>query len=426
MNGEPSCNDINNCRTTTDIVWSCLLTMFACTWVAIHPNIPGPDEGMMYPLARRFALMLAMILVPELVILWAMRQWFCAYKVSKEWKEEGITMAHGFFISMGGFIIADDQGTHFVTPDMFKAPVLSYDYRIRVTAEDVAKISKAEIMDRSKSDVIAKGLAVAQVVWFIGQLVARMAQRLPAAKLEIVTLSFAVLNLVTYIVWWHKPYDVGRSIFISTTASQSRSEISPTVVAYDGHRIDTLSRILLGDNEIASYPLPASVARVPSCWSGGSVSLGIREHITLISAATVAVGIVFGSIHFIAWSTPFPSRAEHLLWQISSAAMIACPILLSTTGLCLVLIQRAKYRRALRRRRLLEINSKRQFHFQQSKEIVFDIWSYTARLALVVIPIAYLAARMILLIEAFSTLRHVSVETLRVVTWTDFIPHISV
>ncbi len=29
-------------RTTSDIVTSCLATIFACTWTAIHPNIPSP------------------------------------------------------------------------------------------------------------------------------------------------------------------------------------------------------------------------------------------------------------------------------------------------------------------------------------------------------------------------------------------------
>ena len=29
-------------RTQLNIVWSCLTTIFMCTWVSLHPNIPQP------------------------------------------------------------------------------------------------------------------------------------------------------------------------------------------------------------------------------------------------------------------------------------------------------------------------------------------------------------------------------------------------
>jgi hypothetical protein len=38
-----SCEDIGHCRTLLGIVWSCITTIFLCTWVAIHPNIPEPE-----------------------------------------------------------------------------------------------------------------------------------------------------------------------------------------------------------------------------------------------------------------------------------------------------------------------------------------------------------------------------------------------
>ena len=32
-------------RTRFDIVWTCVTTLFICTWVAIHPNIPPRGAG---------------------------------------------------------------------------------------------------------------------------------------------------------------------------------------------------------------------------------------------------------------------------------------------------------------------------------------------------------------------------------------------
>ena len=31
------CTDLTHCRVVYNIIWSCLITIFSCTWVAIHP-----------------------------------------------------------------------------------------------------------------------------------------------------------------------------------------------------------------------------------------------------------------------------------------------------------------------------------------------------------------------------------------------------
>ena len=65
-------------RTHFDIIWSCVVTLFICTWVAIHPNVPPRREGPIRSLWRRIKLMLWTLVVPELVLLWAYRQWAAA------------------------------------------------------------------------------------------------------------------------------------------------------------------------------------------------------------------------------------------------------------------------------------------------------------------------------------------------------------
>ena len=41
-----SCKDLDSCRSTQEIVYGCLATIFACVWVAVHPNIPKiPDTA---------------------------------------------------------------------------------------------------------------------------------------------------------------------------------------------------------------------------------------------------------------------------------------------------------------------------------------------------------------------------------------------
>jgi len=65
-------------RTHFDIVWNCVSTLFICTWVAIHPNIPQRGESHIRSFTRRLRLTLWTLVVPELILIWAYRQWSAA------------------------------------------------------------------------------------------------------------------------------------------------------------------------------------------------------------------------------------------------------------------------------------------------------------------------------------------------------------
>ena len=63
-------------RTLFGIIWSCLSTTILCAWTAVHPNVPPQSKWQ----ARwnRLELMFWMIVAPELVLAWAVRQFFAA------------------------------------------------------------------------------------------------------------------------------------------------------------------------------------------------------------------------------------------------------------------------------------------------------------------------------------------------------------
>jgi hypothetical protein len=106
-----SCNDLNHCRSLLGIIWSCFTTVFLCTWVAIHPNIPKPVdledasflESRKHKISQFFRdklpLFLCTLFIPEYVLAWAMRQRLMARKISKEygaslllyWPSEALT-----------------------------------------------------------------------------------------------------------------------------------------------------------------------------------------------------------------------------------------------------------------------------------------------------------------------------------------------
>ncbi|SJK96891.1 uncharacterized protein ARMOST_00139 [Armillaria ostoyae] len=108
-------------RTVLNIVWSCLATIFACTWLAVHPNVPGCkiSKGWRSLTLEGAKIMGIAILAPEVIVGWAAEQFIVAWKLChkteistspvirarRENSNEDfpdLTMVHGFFLSMGG------------------------------------------------------------------------------------------------------------------------------------------------------------------------------------------------------------------------------------------------------------------------------------------------------------------------------------
>jgi hypothetical protein len=119
---------------------------------------------------------------------------------------EGWTITHGFFATMSGFMeYKGNQPIRVLLPEELGSDSLTGN-------GNFPRISKAEIEDKSKGDALSKGFVVMQISWFVTQCMARGVQRLPITELELVTVAFAVLNLVIYILWWEKPLNVQRGV----------------------------------------------------------------------------------------------------------------------------------------------------------------------------------------------------------------------
>lgn len=76
------------------------------------------------------------------------------------------------------------------------------------------EITAKIILDKSKGDSLTKGFVVIQTTWFVLQCIARGVKHLPITELEVVTLAFAALNLVTFAFWWNKPLNVRCPIIV--------------------------------------------------------------------------------------------------------------------------------------------------------------------------------------------------------------------
>jgi len=63
-------------RTLFNITYSCLLTVVICAWTSVHPNVPPQNRGQ--ALFWRLKMMFWTVVAPELILAWAVRQWFAA------------------------------------------------------------------------------------------------------------------------------------------------------------------------------------------------------------------------------------------------------------------------------------------------------------------------------------------------------------
>ena len=105
------------------------------------------------------------------------------------------------------------------------------------------------------------------------------------------------------------------------------------------------------------------------------------------------VGAVFGGIHCIGWFFDFPSSIEAMLWRVSSAVLTGIAFLSPTIFLICVALG------------LLESG-------------------FFGVAVAVIIVLVYTVSRLLLLVEAFISLRHLTPGMLALVKWTSFIPHI--
>ena len=99
-----SCTDLIRCRTIWNIIWSCTLTIFSCTWVAVRPNIPCPKKREAKNCVEKWIwnpilsftehchpLFVCALLVPKYVLAWAIRQYLKARKMASKSTREFYT-----------------------------------------------------------------------------------------------------------------------------------------------------------------------------------------------------------------------------------------------------------------------------------------------------------------------------------------------
>ncbi|KAJ7450774.1 hypothetical protein FB451DRAFT_1285094 [Mycena latifolia] len=340
-----SCDDINSCRRMFDIVLGCLSTIFACTWVSVHPNLPSPGQSWMALLWRRLRMMLVAIIAPELIVGFAARQLFVARRFSKDYN---VPISHGSFFSMGGFV--SRIGHPIVTRKQMEHPLFGPQYLAAIR-----EIKMKDIMDKGKGDALSKGC------------LARVSQRLPITELEVVTLAFAVMNIFTRLLWWGKPLDVQQPIPVGPTEQPHEAGPPP-------HRVNLLDRFAgLCTGYYPQYD-PAISISVPSFWSTeDDADYDARGALFMVECF---VGTIFGAIHCAAWKAHFPSADEMWLWRACSLLIAVIPVTMAASYMILHCLPVP-----------VAIKKTKAFSIMSLATLLFGIPTYIiARLFLIILP----------------------------------------
>jgi hypothetical protein len=345
-----------NVRSTLDIFWSAIYTVFVCTWAVQYLNIP-PEA----PIRRfwkikipaffwkRLKWMLLTIIMPEYLLGAALSGYVAARRFEKYTKESGSkghrwTRTHGYYADMGGFICrlpekpGNSSGTEPENPnrDLVAINSLQVRYLLDATILDTEPpISEAEILDKSKGDVFATISAVIQLLWLVIQLVTRKILKLPSSQLEILALAFAVCTSFTYILNYPKPQNIQVASHILDLQWKciecKKSECTRT--EHNGSILKDEMEELASQSFFKNTLWPPkdeikmeAIIRNDKLNKASGLKKFHKEkkYSWILDAECTGFqigAIILGVCHCFAWNFEFPTPIERLLWRIASVAI---------------------------------------------------------------------------------------------------------
>lgn len=282
-----------NGRGTMSILWTCLFTVFLCTWTVVHPSVRWATWK------RKILLLLGALLVPEALVAFALEELVQVWSLGKKIKElklegwEKWTWEHGFFTYMHGWVVEETAGESADPQTPSKRVTLKLKGLLWMVENGYMPlpsrmVSKQQLLDRSKQDSFAKVVAICQSTWLVVQCIARRAQHLPLTTLELSATGFVLCSIITWAAWWRKPKDIEYPIMV------------PVPVVPEG---------LLGANEKV---LDKHIDNIESY---------------IFAASGLFSGALFGAIHCLAWNFHFPTAIEATLWKVASVIIIGLPLI---------------------------------------------------------------------------------------------------
>ncbi|KAI1464351.1 uncharacterized protein F4812DRAFT_443084 [Daldinia caldariorum] len=214
-------------------------------------------------------------------------------------------------------------------------------------------LDEVAIEDKSKTNPLAKGIAIISLFWFILGIFIQIFQNEELTQLELSTFTYAICAVITYFLYWNKP----QSVEVPIEHSVATSDAVRSVTHRDIRILKSFgsSSFLLRnftprfgtDNEVAepSDPTPTDVSLTAFAIVGFG---GPGVYLFDADLAGIAMGMVFGAIYCLGWNNIFPSQWEQLAWRISSLTVTASLIPYSiANAICTVIFRSGHSKRRM-------------------------------------------------------------------------------
>jgi len=309
----------------------------------------------------------------------------------------------------------------------------------------ITDVSEEAILDRAQSNSISKAVLIVQVGWFYANCASRLIQHLPLSLLEVSTAAHGLCTLLTYVVWWFKPFNVPEPIILrgkearevyallwcspeeyKEALEMAREKIpekalgmapgdSSTPIGGKPAKVvraaNALLRILQKTDEFPEIPYGHNLPKFRGIWSSfffwalgsppGSLASKARDDLVVEWTITVVSPILYGLIHSLAWSGDFPTPLERRVWRVSS-------VVVTCSGLVFVSWQ-------------LVFEFSRRFSprpIQRLAEPVADVAVY-------LLPLVHMLATTYLFVESLRQLFFLDPAAYQLPSWSHYWPHLS-
>ncbi|KZP09278.1 hypothetical protein FIBSPDRAFT_900646 [Athelia psychrophila] len=423
------CSDIDTCRTLRQIIQPAVSALIASTYLSVHQNINRRGLPWYSEAVNTVIIIIVALLVPEWIFMWALRSYIIARRTQREleqarseakseWgnpgfvgnlplasdtgqrgygigvvdRNEKYTIAHAFFVNMGGLLMYDLDGNSYGPLDMGTT--------IRLIRGGHLLLPRLErLQGVSKTTTFGQSFAAAQLFSFLLDCSVRICQGLPLADFEIMAYAHAWIAVASFGFWWVKPQNVSCAEVVSIevvamandpdSASEPPANIGRIRGFYRTFPVWQVVYAFAFGNQDSLYSI-RNLASVPMFWSGDPSSIfaqpesglrrtgsgRVRDAYLQAAYYTLPVILFFGAVHCIGWNIQ-TAAIQRVLWRGAAVAVAAVAVVMFISyWACIIPGFRGNWRAAT--------------HFLACVSILTTIVYIVARVVLLVISCASL------------------------------------
>ncbi|KAL4876832.1 hypothetical protein BJY04DRAFT_231286 [Aspergillus karnatakaensis] len=350
-------------RSSWDIIWTCLTTIFACTWTVLHQSVPAKNRSEGFIFAAKLWVWILTFLAPEMLVFTASEQFWQVRSLRERCNEAQDTRdrsveepASWLFNRTKTLPASVDSGNgsgseqvdlypehaRWTYPQVWVVYMtgltletldgwwfyVSKDQILQLIQLGVVRCSDftdREVQDRAKTDTFAKAFTVCQSTWLTANIIARAGYGLPITPFEFSALSYLVCAIMIYACWWHKPQDM--TVPIVLPLRYTREDLPEEIRAVTDsrkyqwrHRRVIPNRDGTGKGFLSVGKMLQTVAvdqPAQGSMTRAYKRLSVRDE-TLLNTFATACGVLFCSIHVAAWTFAFPTYGEKIAWRVFS------------------------------------------------------------------------------------------------------------